>query len=311
MKSSICILIPVYRDWESVNKLITQIQDENKILSEIHFLIIDDFSLEYNEIRNTLILREDITIIELVTNLGHQKAISIGICYFADNFIGNYNYLVVMDGDGEDQPCDVFVLLEEIKRKDCDAVMAARGRRNESLLFRSMYKLYKFIYVLLTGYKLNFGNFCILDPRTVMRVIHMPDLWLHFSSTLKNSKMNIQFITLNRGKRFFGSSKMNFVSLIDHGLNSMSIYSARIAIRLMLFSFISICLTLITGFSILFIKNMLGVAIPGWTSNISMAIIIVLIQFFTLSVLISFIILANKTILKLIPKKVYKDYIYN
>ncbi len=76
-------LIPLYNDWRSLNLLLKKINFEmskKKQVAEV--IILNDASDTINNIsKKKLFFLEKIKIINLKTNLGSQKAISIGLKY--------------------------------------------------------------------------------------------------------------------------------------------------------------------------------------------------------------------------------------
>ena len=74
------ILVPVYNDWKSLNKLLYQLNEVfrnyKKFKNEI-LIVNDDSSEKINIKKNNLLFIKKITVITLKKNLGSQKAIAI------------------------------------------------------------------------------------------------------------------------------------------------------------------------------------------------------------------------------------------
>lgn len=306
---STVIIIPLYKDWDSFHILLQHLKTHlaNQWAST-KLVVVDDFSLDplpsYLEQ-----WQPHIEVVELVRNMGHQKAISIGLAYAVTNN-PTANEFIIMDSDGEDKPDDIPRLLNEVKDKRFGLCFAHRTKRTEGPAFRFLYRIYKKTFKLLTGQHIYFGNFCSMNAEVAKRLIHVSEIWLHFSSGIIKSKLPYSTIPTNRGKRYKGSSKMNFTALINHGLSAIAVYSEFVAVRITL---LSIVLSFLSAFGILTIigiKQFTQLAIPGWTSFLTLGLIGLITQFFSLGILLSFVILSAKTIRNINPSVVYKDYIF-
>ena len=105
-----------------------------------------------------------IRILRLRRNLGHQRAIAIGLMHINKTIV--CDAVIVMDADGEDTPEGVVQLLDAYsKNGGSEAIFAERSRRVESLLFRAFYLFYKILHRGLTGVGVRVGNFSILPSQ--------------------------------------------------------------------------------------------------------------------------------------------------
>jgi len=305
---SIVIVIPLYKDWESFHILLQNLEiNLNEYWPLTKIIVVDDFSLEaipvfVNEFQN-------IEVVELVRNMGHQKAIAIGLAYAVIVHPDAQNF-VIMDSDGEDKPEDIPRLLLEMTEKRFGLCFANRTKRTEGGIFKLLYRMYKQAFRLLTGQHISFGNFCCMNAEVAKRLIHVAEIWLHFSSGIIKSKIPYSKISTFRGKRYKGSSKMNFTSLINHGLSAIAVYSEFVAVRITLLSIILSFLSAVVILAIIGIKQFTQMAIPGWASFVTLGLIGLITQFFSLGILLSFVILSAKTIKNINPSLVFKDYIF-
>ena len=297
----IIILTPLYNDEESFNIFAAKIKSlslpEN---NHISFLIVNDGTA-------TLQLKTTIpfTIIHLHRNIGHQKAIAIGLAYASNNL--SFDKLIVMDCDGEDNPEDIIPLLElSVKSK---IVVAKRASRKEGWAFKFFYYFYKAIFSVLTGKKISFGNFMILSKSAVAGIIYYSEIWNHLAGTIIKSKLEYSYIKAHRGLRYAGKSKMNFASLLLHGLGAVGVFIEIIAVRLLIFSLLMIALSIIAMIVVLFIKLFTDNAIPGWATTTLSSMLIVLLQGFLLSLFTIFLYLSIQSQRKFIPALHYNDYV--
>jgi glycosyltransferase involved in cell wall biosynthesis len=305
MQHKIAILTPVFNDWNAASQLIHNIIDAYKDTFELHFIVVDDSSTEksdFNHYKNEI----DISVIEMTRNMGHQKAIATGLSYINDHI--EADFVIVMDSDGEDQPDTIKDLLS-IASKNNQIVFAKRTKRSEGLLFRIFYNLYKLIFLLLTGQKISFGNFCAIPFTYVHKIVQVSDIWNHFSGSIIRSGIPYTSEPAERGKRYHGNSKMNFPRLILHGLSAVSVYADIMAVRLILVSFFLIACAVVGIFAVASVRLFTDLAIPGWATFTVLALVILLFLSLLLGLLLLFNVLIMKTQKQIIPAKDYKDFI--
>ncbi|MDC1124686.1 glycosyltransferase [Pelagibacteraceae bacterium] len=269
------LLIPVFNDWKSVNKLIiklnTTLKIDKKIKNEI--LIINDNSPEKINL-NLKKLRSisKIKIISLKKNLGSQKAIAIGLSYLKrikDDF-----FITVMDGDGEDGPTRVKTMLDVAKKNPNHIVISNRKKREEAFLIIFLYKLHLIITFLFTFKWISFGNFSTFNKKNLRYLLSNNSSWYaHSSSVLKNCKVkNLYF---KREKRYYDKSKLGIFSLMEHSLRVNAVFYKNIFIITLIY--LSIIINLIDGnFKYIFLIGFLlfnflviFVKIKHWIKNLS------------------------------------------
>lgn len=233
------IIIPLYNDWKSVFLLIKKIHDEmGKKMYNYEVLVVNDGSSEMPDDKFSLdTLRKQISIkvLNLTCNLGHQRSISIGIAHVHNNY--EFSHIVVLDGDGEDKPHGINLLIESCQNSTSKKIIfAEREKRTESKTFLLFYFFYKIIFRILTGEKIMGGNFCIIPKGAVAHLLALPEIWNHLHSTIVKSKLNSGSIPVERGKRLDGNSKMNFSELFIHGFSSIAVFSEIVFLRMFFFS---------------------------------------------------------------------------
>lgn len=302
------IIIPVFNDWRSCATLIDNIRAVISRGDELQtsFYLIDDCSTESCS-ESSLTNDTSLKIITLNRNVGHQRAIALGLCYLHDN--GSGDYIIVMDGDGEDKPEDIRKLLDAAEKLENQIVFGMRKRRYSGVKFKFFYVLYKMVFRILTGQRINFGNFCAIPQSRLKNLVYLPDLWNHFSGGIIRSRIPYATMPLDRGKRYYGESKMNFINLIIHGLSAVSVYTDMLAVRVLIATFTLISLAM-TGIMITTaIKLFTPLAIPGWASFVVMGFLIIIFQAFLISLLLLFNVLNIRTQRHFIPICEYKNFI--
>jgi polyisoprenyl-phosphate glycosyltransferase len=277
---SLSIIVPVYNDHQCIVKLINEIQ-KLKLDYRLHLIIVDDCSfkpvhLTIEELN--LDNFESVVCLQLPCNMGHQFAISEG---FKKALELRCDFTIVMDSDGEDLPKSILPLLQKTIETD-QITVAARGKRYESIKYKTFYFFYLLIFRFFTGIKLNFGNFSILPFEKLMNIYNSETCSIHLPATILKSKLKYNVVKIDRGKRYFGSSKMNLTSLVFHGLKGLSVFSSTVISRLLIFSAFLIVILVLTILGILILK-FTGNASPGWASNLITALFIICFQICSLS----------------------------
>ena len=227
----IIILIPVYNDWESLNKLLIKINENIEFFNEINFecLIVNDASTiqppELNKPSNF----ESVELLNMRENRGHARCNAFGIRYVFQN--KKFDYLILMDGDGEDRPEEIKSLLQKIKENPNLSVVAKRIKRSEGLFFQSLYQLHKLITFIFTGQNINFGNYSILTKNDVDKLHSKASLWSSFSGSVKKNIKSLQEINSIRGLRYFGPSQMSLLRLIIHSFSIIAVFKYSVFFR--------------------------------------------------------------------------------
>ena len=229
------ILIPIYNDRESLKILIENINSEIKDLDhEISLVVINDASSQ--QIVDTYPNIENINSIEIVNmkeNMGHARCIASGLKYIFDK--KEFDFVIPMDGDGEDRPEEIKNFIELSKEVGDKSIIGERVKRSEGLIFKTCYQFHKFLTLAFTGQSINFGNFTCLSKATVKKMIEEKATWNSFSGSLKKIEKDLISIPSTRGKRYFGPSQMSFFNLLKHSLSIISVFRRTVLIRSALF----------------------------------------------------------------------------
>jgi polyisoprenyl-phosphate glycosyltransferase len=225
------ILIPVFNDWESLLILLNNIhilKIDN--LAHIKILIIDDCSTEILDKKIEFSSFKDVEIIRNSKNIGHGKSIAYGINYLIKK--NDFDYLIVMDGDGEDRPEEVKELILKSIEVPSKTITANRIKRSENIFFKLSYILHKTLTFILTGYSIRYGNFMCIPKQDLNLIINNKNLSVSFSGTIAKFVKNKTYIYSIRGIRYHGPTKMSFLKLIRHSFLIISIFRKETVIRL-------------------------------------------------------------------------------
>lgn len=298
----VIILSPLYNDEASFTVFS---KEAEKVVREIpgchfSFLVVND-GTDRLQLTTTLPL----TVVHLHHNIGHQKAIAVGLAYAHQHL--SFDNIIIMDCDGEDKPEDIIELLS--KSSNDTIVVAKRASRQEGRRFKLFYYLYKLMFLVLTGKRIAFGNFMLLPKSKLDRIVHFNDIWNHLAGALIKSKLAYVSVASHRGKRYAGHSKMNFSALMLHGLGAIGVFIEVIAGRLLIFSFVMIVIALVTIAVISFIRFFTDKAVPGWATAGVSSMLIILLQSFLLSLFTIFLYLSSQGQRRFIPSRHYMDYV--
>lgn len=277
------VVMPVYEDLEASSKLF---QELARTQGESTYIVaVDDGSVRQPlDVAAIASSGLDGAVIKLRRNVGHQRAIAIGLSYVAEHF-GDDVVVITMDSDGEDTPESISELVQGLSRDDVDVVVASRRSRVESLKFKAFYLVYKLLFSLLSGRKISFGNFMAAKMPAVRRLASMQELWTHVAACVLGSKLRVEPCALDRGPRYAGRSKMNFVGLALHGFRALMVFAEDVLVRVGIACTIVAALS-ITGGVIATVLKMLGFATPGWFSLAFGILLLVFLQTAALTLII-------------------------
>ena len=229
------ILIPIYNDWQSVFKLLENIDlklvDQD---AEVSVLIINDASTEKKP-NNSFVFKnlKSVQIINMKKNWGHARCIAAGLKYINEK--EDFDHVIPMDGDGEDRPAELGAIISEASGYPNNVITANRIKRSDGFLFRFCYLIHKYLTFIFAGQSIKFGNFACLPKSVVAQMIKEPATWSSFSGSLSKivtSRLSVESI---RGSRYFGPSKMSFLGLIKHSLSIIAVFRTTVLIRAIIF----------------------------------------------------------------------------
>ena len=233
------ILIPVYNDWESLRKLLNNINDHVKKFSNIEFncvVVNDSSTINSSKIKIPSDINS-IKVIHMNENRGHARCNAFGIKYLSKN--KDLDFVILMDGDGEDRPEELKLLVDKVLLEPDTSVVAKRVKRSEGFLFQLIYHMHKYLTLLTTGKLINFGNYSCLTKKDLEILSNKASLWSSFSGSFKKYIKKYNEIDSFRGMRYFGPSQMSFFKLIIHSLSIIAVFKYRV----FLISFIFISLS--------------------------------------------------------------------
>lgn len=304
------VLMPVYNDWKALSLLLPRL---DRALASSDFkarvVVVDDGSTATTPAALGQSHFEAISSIDFVSlrrNIGHQRAIAVGLCYIEAN--SPRSTVVIMDSDGEDDPKDVSPLVHEcVAQGNEKIVFAARTRRSEGFVFTFFYHLYRLFHYLLTGIHVRVGNFSVIPPQALKRIVAVSELWNHYAAAVHKAKLPLILVPTKRAKRLEGEPRMDMISLVAHGLSAMAVFGDRIGVRLLFVIGLGMVLTLIGLASVFAIRLATDLAIPGWATYLTGILLIILMQMLLSILVFVFVILAARNTVSVIPTR---DYVH-
>lgn len=306
------LLLPVFNDWESARLLLPTIGDT---LSDSGFragiVLIDDGSTNPAPPDIRAFDQEGVSgvaVVRLRRNLGHQRAIAIGLALIREHLPDAV--VVVMDADGEDQSSDIPRLLDRFCQGGAhEIVFAQRIRRTEGPVFRAFYWLYRTLHHALTGIKVQVGNFSVIPPQSLGALTVSSDLWNHFAATVFQSRLPYAMVPTARGKRLSGHSHMNYVSLVTHGLGAISVFSDRVGVRILIATaaLLSLIVLSVAGALALWLVGMNS--FPLWAAIVSCFVLLLLFQLCLAAGLFVLLVLFSRAGASFIPARDYVQFV--
>jgi glycosyltransferase involved in cell wall biosynthesis len=305
--------MPLRDDWTSAAELIRRL---DKAISacgcagSVETVLVDDGSVEpcdRDAFQGQYSVVRAIRTVHLRRNVGHQRAIAIGLAHIQAT--AACDAVIVMDADGEDTAEGVVELLAAFSRDRTKVIFAERARRTESLLFRFFYQLYRLLHRGLTGIGVRVGNFSILPSEYLGSMVVVSELWNHYAASVFRSKIPFTMIPIPRGRRIAGTSRMNFVALVSHGLGAISVFGDIVGVRLIIGSLAGFLLSGLAILGVLLIRVLTNRAIPGWATYTTGTLAIIMIQFLTIASSFTFFLLSNRTNLGFVPLRDYPLFV--
>jgi polyisoprenyl-phosphate glycosyltransferase len=313
-RGELVVLIPVYDDWTAVRLLLPLLDSElagHGLRARV--VLIDDASVEPMPERlvdDELDAIAEIRVLTLRRNLGHQRALAIGLSYVQERI--PCDAVVVMDADGEDKPEDVPRLLAELTAHDGRTIVfAQRIRRSEGLVFTFLYRLYRLAHRVLTGIPVQVGNFSIVPYALLDRLVVVSDLWNHYAAAVFQSRLPFVMIPTARGRRLAGRSSMNLVSLVGHGLSAIAVFADRVGVRVLIASVFALCVTVLISGAAFGRWLLTGHAPPVWLPIVAGVAVLLIMQAAAGASLFVLHVLFTRAASTFIPARDYRFFIHS
>jgi polyisoprenyl-phosphate glycosyltransferase len=314
IKSSMVVMMPCYNDWEAVRLLLKQL-DSTFIAIGLRgeVLLVDDCSSMPRPMdlaKGPFQALNSIEVLQLRRNMGHQRAICIGLSHVFEHY--NAEAVLVMDADGEDQPGDIAKMLSAFEEHHRTAIVfAERTRRSEDFVFRMGYFCYRVLHWALTGIHVKVGNFSIIPKEHLASLVVVSETWNHYAAAVFRSKIKHIGVPTARGSRLAGQSKLDLPSLVVHGLSAIVVFLDIVGVRLILAACAGTGLFFLLCIVVVVVKFATSMAIPGWATTTLGLLLIILMQMFVFVLGLTGLVLFNRNNLSFIPIRDYKYFAGN
>ena len=306
------ILIPVFDDWASLALLLPRIDETLAADSRTaSVILVDDCSVQ----RPTGVIGakpltaiKSVDVLSLTRNIGHQRALAIGLSYIAEQ--RPCRAVIVMDADGEDLPSDIPGMLDAFEANgETRIVFAQRTRRSEGIAFTVFYRLYRLAHRLMTGIRVEVGNFSIVPYASLRKLAVVSEMWNHYAAAVVHAKLPFVLVPTVRGERLAGRSRMDFVSLVGHGLSAMSVFSDKIAVRMLALTGALLTVVVLAVIGMIGVGVFTAMHIPGWTVIALAFVGLLLVQAGLLAVVFAFMTQGGRARSSFIPAMEYRPFV--
>jgi len=309
---SFVIALPVFDDWAALLRLVPLIDAAlQSDALRAPLLVIDDASSQPPPIAlgtGSYDAIDGITILSLRRNLGHQRAIAIGLAHIEKHV--PCDAVVLMDADGEDDPADIPRLIDRYRREcGSSVVFAERRRRVESVVFRAGYLGYRALHRLLTGQSVRVGNFSVIPRARLGALVVVSELWNHYSAAVFRSRQPCVMVPTARAARLAGRSHMNLVSLVVHGMSAISVYGDVVFVRLVVFASMRALLAMLGLGVVAGVRLWTEVPIPGWATIASGLLVLMLLQALMFIASLTFLGLSSRQQAPFVPIRDFEFYV--
>jgi len=300
--------MPVYNDWDAADALCASLDRQLAGRRErFEVLVVDDGSSSEPARpwpSHPLRTIRSLSILHLMRNVGHQRAIAIALAHVHDS--AAVDAVLIMDADGEDRPEDAVRLLDGwIETGRERVVFARRRKRPEGIVFRVGYLLYRITHRIVTGFAVQVGNFSVVPAKFIPNLVVSPELWAHYAATVYSTRLPVHLVPADRGRRFAGRSRMNYVQLVTHGLAALSVFRHRVGARLLI-GVAGLCVALT---AVLAVAAMWGRAEWGLTPAVAaLALLLIVLVGITGSGM-AFAMCAERQDLGFLPSRDYRHYV--
>ena len=299
----VLVIAPVYRDWESASLLCRELDAQCAGIegAEVSVLFADDGSPDglsgWNPPALTSLRRVDALLLR--RNVGHQRAIAVALCHVAET--QECDAVLVMDADGEDRPEDAARLIRAAMAQPSRIVFAERRKRLESAGFQAGYHAYRLLHRVLTGIPVRMGNFSIVPASALTRLTSMSELWNHYVGAVFRSKLPFDRLPTNRGRRLRGTSRMDLIGLVHHGLAGIATFQDVVATRILLTTVAGSALVLVALLVVVGIRFGTDLAIPGWATFSAGLLIVLFAQLVAAAFSLVFVLITSRTAATFLP----------
>lgn len=260
----ISVVIPLLNESSLVTELIRETTENLQLTGEAFEIIcVDDGSTD-NTVAKLLQFKEQnnsVKIISLSRNFGLQAALTAGLDYATGD------YVVMMDGDFQDPPELIPVLLKKIQDTGADIVSAVREQRNEKLTRRIYTGVFHHIFSSMSESEQisQAGNFSIMTRKAHQAILRFSEKNRYLPGIRNFVGFKHTVILYDRPERLRGKAKMSRKKLFSLAADAIYSFSKWPITACLYFGLLGIFIFL-AAIVYTFFSKFMGLAPIGWSS---------------------------------------------
>lgn len=260
----ISVVIPIYCCYECIESLYDRLGETlSKLTDKFEIIMVNDASPDdaWNNIKHLAYTDSRVKGISLSKNFGQHYAITAGLDYAKGDWV------VVMDGDLQDQPEEILKLYKKAQ-EGYDVVFGKRKHRQDSIIRKlSSYLFYK-VYDYFTESKIDssVANFSIISAKVVFYIRQLKEknrCYPIFVNWLGFKRANIEIEHCQRGA---GKSSYTTYKLINLAINNIVSQSNKPLRLSIMFGFSISLISLLYAAWLMARYFLYFVPVDGWTS---------------------------------------------
>lgn len=260
----ISIVSPVYRAEPIIDKLVERIiAAVSQLTSSYEIILVEDGGPDgsWGKIQENCVKNPNVKGVKLSRNYGQQHAIQAGLD------VAKGSYIVTMDCDLQDQPEEIYKLLNKCK-EGVEIVVASRKNRQDSALKKMLSRIFYSALGYLTETKQDrtVANFACYQRKAVQAMAQVKDHNRYYPMLQQLVGFNYAKIEIEHAEREEGNSSYSFGKRMRLAMDTILTFSdkpLRLTVKFGVFlSFISICAA-ITMVVLYFFSD---VKADGWAS---------------------------------------------
>jgi len=125
------VVIPVYNEEDSIIPMVNAVDDALKDI-DFEIIFVDDGSSDKTVEQVTNLNKEHIRTLSFARNFGQTSAMAAGID------AANGEYIVTIDGDLQNDPTDIILMLKKLEDENLDVVAGTRAKRKDGWILRKI-----------------------------------------------------------------------------------------------------------------------------------------------------------------------------
>lgn len=264
-KTYIAVVAPVYRGEQFVLELCNRLHATlGQIDGSYSIVLVDDASPDnsWQRIKNEALKDSRVLGVQLSRNFGQHYAITAGL----DNV--DADWVVVMDGDLQDQPEDILTMHEKAVREAFDIVIAERSLRTDPFFRKMSSAVFNRFLSLLSGLNLSarYGNFRIMNRNAHQAFAQMREHMRFYPAIMQWIGFRSGYAQTSRVARPHGRSSYTLFGLVKLAVQATVAYSERpLHVSIVLGLVISLA-AFVLGAYVIAMKLFWDVDVEGWTS---------------------------------------------